>query len=165
MSRKQLISYLGSQPETQITLHVNETGDCNSTILAGKKNTPDLFSGHEREIFYFRTKKYQYHSLPMVKNARPLVLIFAAGEPKLKALSWNSSCVYVHSSLRTPDRELSATSNNFSSDLHQFTEPLRLYVEWYQAKYMYLTKKKVLPIPNVQILTRALNPTLAVKCS
>jgi len=105
MSRKQLISYLGSQPETQITLHVNETGDCNSTIPAGKKNTPDLFSGHEREIFYFRTKKYQYHSLPMVKNARPLVLIFAAGEPKLKALSWNSSCVYVHSSLRTPDRE------------------------------------------------------------
>jgi len=102
MSRKQLISYHGSQPETQIILHVNETGDCNSTILAGKK-TPDLFSGHEREIFYFRTKKYQYHSLPMVKNARPLVLIFAAGEPKLKKLSCNSSCVFL--TPRTPDRE------------------------------------------------------------
>ena len=103
MSRKQLISYLGSQPETQITLHVNETGDCNSTILAGKK-IPQIYSLATKErFFYFRTKKYQYHSLPMVKNARPLVLIFAAGEPKLKALSWNSSCVFL--TPRTPDRE------------------------------------------------------------
>ena len=114
------------------------------TALYLQEKKLQIYSLATKERFFILEliKKYQYHSLPMVKNARPLVLIFAAGEPKLKALSWNSSCVYVHSSLRTPDRELSATSNNFSSDLHQFTEPLRLYVEWYQAKYMYLTKKK-----------------------
>jgi len=51
MRRKQLISYLGSQPETQITLHVNETGDCNSTILAGKK-IPQIYSLATKERFF-----------------------------------------------------------------------------------------------------------------
>jgi len=66
-----------------------------TALYLQEKKIPQIYSLATKERFFILEliKKYQYHSLPMVKNARPLVLIFAAGEPKLKALSWNSSCV------------------------------------------------------------------------
>ena len=102
MSRKQLAILAPSQRLKQPYMSMRQV-IVTALYLQKKKYPRFILWPRKRDFFYFRTKKYQYHALSMVKNARPLVLIFAAGEPKLKALSWNSSCVFL--TPRTPDRE------------------------------------------------------------